>query len=493
MMERLQFGEWRRPTILVVGIVVTVVIVSAFSILPQTSTYDTWGGLIVGPILFGISLPVLARQAERERDRRLFWLLVLALTAKLLGALARVYVAEEVYLGVADATGYHGDGIRLSALFRQGVFTTGLTDLTGTEFISLFTGIVYTFIGPTQLGGFLVYSWLAFLGLFLFYRAFVIAVPEGRSRSYARLLFFLPSILYWPSGIGKESWMVFTLGIAAFGAARLLTGRTWNGIFLAALGLWMAGLVRFHVAGIFGIALAVAYILRRPSDEHRRRSPVARGLALAAVAVLAVVLVLQAENFVESTGLQPRQGITGALQEVSERTSQGGSEIQPSIIRSPLTAPFGAFTVLFRPLPIEAHNTQALLAALEGTFLLVLCGLRFRWILAAFHSFRRQAYVTLSVAYTAVFILAFSAIANLGILARQRVQMLPFFIVLLCIPPRRRRRREEEKRALEARRRSGFEAAGDGHVEPAVAGPGAVGGFELVDTGSLEERHGRGE
>jgi hypothetical protein len=492
MMERLQLGTWRGPAIVAAGIVVTAVIVAAFSIIPQTSTYDTWGALIVGPILFGISIPILARQAERERDRRLFWLLVLALAAKLLGALVRVYVTEEVYLGVADATGYHGDGIRLSASFRQGVFTTGLPDLTGTEFISLFTGIVYTFIGPTQLGGFLVYSWLAFWGLFLFYRAFVLAVPEGRSRSYARLLFFLPSLLYWPSGIGKESWMVFTLGIAAFGAARLLSGRTWNGIFLAGLGLWMTGLVRLHVAGIFGVAMAVAYILRRPSEEHRRRSLVARGLALTVIGALTVVLVLQAETFVESTGLQPRQGITSALQEVSERTSQGGSEIQPSIIRSPLTAPIGAFTVLFRPLPIEANNAQALLAALEGTFLMALCGLRFRWILAAFHSFRRQAYITLSVAYTAVFIMAFSAIANLGILARQRVQMLPFFLVLLSVPPRRKRGPDEGGTARGRQTRSDLEEVEAGPAEPAVAGSGAVGRVGLPDIGSREERHGRG-
>jgi hypothetical protein len=491
MMERLQHGEWRGPAILGMGIVATIVIVAAFSILPQTSTYDTWGGLVVGPILFAVSIPILARQAERERDRRLFWLLVLALTAKLLGALARVYVTEEIYLGVADATGYHGDGVRLSASFRQGVFTTGLSDLTGTEFISLFTGIVYTFIGPTQLGGFLVYSWLAFWGLFFFYRAFVVAVPEGRSRSYARLLFFLPSLLYWPSGIGKESWMIFTLGIAAFGAARLLTGRPWNGIVLSALGLWLAGLVRFHVAGLFAVALAVAYILKRPTEEHRRRSRVGRGLALAAVGALALILLLQAEKFVESTGLEPSEGITSTLQEVSERTSQGGSEIQPSIIRSPLTAPVGAFTVLFRPLPFEAHNTQALVAALEGTFLLMLCGVRFRWILAALQSFRRQAYVTLSVAYTGVFVLAFSAIANLGILARQRVQMLPFFLVLLCVPSRRKRRRDDAKRKREQGGSRPESEEGSG-AEPVAAGWGDSPRTAVPFRGSEEERYGRG-
>ena len=81
--------------------------------------------------------------------------------------------------------------------------------------------------------------------MFYLYRAFTIAIPDGNRRSYARLLFFLPSMLYWPSSIGKEAWMLFTLGLAAFGTARLLTGRTWRGLALAGVG---------HVAGRAGAA-----------------------------------------------------------------------------------------------------------------------------------------------------------------------------------------------------------------------------------------------
>jgi hypothetical protein len=492
MMERVQLGTWRARAILLAGIVATAIVVSALTIVPQTTTYDTWGALLIAPVLFTLSLPLLARQAARERDSRLFWLLALALALKFVGAIARDFVANEVYGGTADATGYDLEGRRLASLFQAGVFTTGLDSLSSTDFIRVLTGVIYAIIGPTRLGGYIVYAWLGFLGLFFFYRAFSVAVPEGRSRSYARLLFFLPSIVFWSSGIGKDAWMIFSLGIAAFGAARLLSGRTWNGILLSGLGLWLAGLVRFHVAGIFALALATAYILRKPSEKHRRRTFVAKGVSLAAVGVLTVLVVLQAEGPLQSAGIQTEQGITSALQEVSERTGQGGSEIQPSLVRSPWRAPVAAFTVLFRPLPIEADSSQTLVAALETTFLLALCGLRFRWILAAFHSFRRQAYVTLSVAYTAVFIMAFSAIANLGILARQRVQMLPFFLVLLSVPPRRKRGPDEGGTAPRRQTRSDLQAVEAGLAEPAVAGSGAVGGVGLPDIGSREERHGRG-
>jgi hypothetical protein len=286
--------------------------------------------------------------------------------------------------------------------------------------------------------------------------------------------------------------MIFALGIAAFGAARILSGRTWNGILVAGLGLWLAGLVRFHVAGIFALALATAYILRKPPERHRRRSLVAKGVSLAAVGVFTVIVVLQAEGPLQSAGIGTEGGFTSVLQQVSERTGQGGSEIQPSIIRSPLRAPIGVFTVLFRPLPIEADSTQALIAALEGTFLLALCIRRYRWILAAFHSFRRQAYLTLSVAYTAAFVLVFSAIANLGILARQRVQMLPFFLVLLSVPPRRRRGAREGDEARGSLRPSSLQGAETGPRTPAVAGPATIGSVENPAFGSQEDSYGRG-
>ncbi len=130
---------------------------------------------------------------------------------KLAGAVARYYVAFSVYGGNADAGRYHRAGVELAGDFRHLDFA-GVHLVTGTSFIENVTGLVYALIGPSKLGGFVFFSWLGFWGLFLFYRAFTIAVPLGRRRSYAHLLFFLPSLVFWPSSIGKEAWMMFSLG-----------------------------------------------------------------------------------------------------------------------------------------------------------------------------------------------------------------------------------------------------------------------------------------
>ena len=397
---------------------------------------DATGALVVGPILVLISLPIFSRRARLEGDRRLFWLLVLALLAKFIGSVVRYYVAFDVYGGVADASFYHDSGVQIAKRFGSGVFDTGLDSLSETDFIRFFTGVVYSFIGPTGLGGFFVFSWLGFWGLYFFYRAFRIAVPEGRSWGYAKLVFFLPTLVFWPSSIGKEAWMTFALGIAALGAARILSGRTWRGLVVAGLGLWAAAVVRPHVAGLLAVALAAGFLFRRPRHELRAFAPVSKGIGLAALAVVAFLLVGRTDDFLRKAAIETEGGVAAVLRQTSERTELGGSRFAPSILESPARAPVAVVTVLFRPFLFEVHNVQALAASIETTFLLILTLARWRWVIASVRSLRRQPYVAMAFAYTGLFVVAFSAFANFGLLARERAQLLPLFVVLLCVPPR---------------------------------------------------------
>jgi hypothetical protein len=415
--------------------VLMAVYVVAMLLFMENSTYETWGGLFVAPVLILVTLPMLARQAAREADRSVFWLLVAGLIVKLGGALVFHFVAYDLYHGVADAVGYHQEGVRLSEQFRAGNYDHGLGALTSTSFINFLTGILYTIIGPTKFGGYLVFSWFGFLGLFLFYRAFTIAVPEGRVRTYGRLIFFLPSLAFWPSAIGKDAWMTLALGLVAYGAARVLSGETWRGLLIAGWGLWWAAVVRPHVAGLAGVALAVGYLFRPTRKELRQLAPVAKGLSMIVVVVIAAVMVIRAERFLSDWGVETDRGVSGVQNSITASTAQGGSYFVPSILRSPTQTPNAVLTVLFRPLPMEAHNSRALVASLEGTFMLLFTLMRIHWGLAALRSIRRQPYIALALAYTGMFVVAFSSFANFGLLVRQRVQVLPFFLVLLCIPP----------------------------------------------------------
>lgn len=423
------------PLVLGSGLVVLALYVAGLLVLMERADYDVWGALLLGPLLVGATVPMLVRQAAREGDPALLRLLVFALLLKMGGAIARHFVAFTVYQGAADAQSYHQWGVALSQQFWRGDFDTGLADLTGTNAVRFLTGVAYSFIGPTKLGGFLLFSWVGFLGLFLFYRAFTIAVPEGRSRSYARLVFFLPSLVFWPSSIGKEAWMTFAIGIAVYGIAICLGGWSVRGIAILAAGLWLTGFVRPHIAGLLGVAFALAVIARPVAPGSRELAPLLKLCSIVVVSVLALVLASRASAFLESAGIDVGSGVEQTLEDVQARTQKGGSDFVPSIADSPSRAPVAVVTVLFRPFLFEAHNAQALVSALETTFLLLLSLLRLPWVLAAVRSMRRQPYVVFCAAYVTLGIVAFSSFANFGLLARERVQLYPLFLVLLFILP----------------------------------------------------------
>ena len=61
-----------------------------------------------------------------------------------------------------------------------------------------------------------------------------------------------------------------------------------------------------------------------------------------------------------------------------------------------------------------------MMAALESAWLLSLFVIRYRWVLAALKSMRRQPYVAYLVASLIGGIIVLTSVANFGILARQR-------------------------------------------------------------------------
>lgn len=403
------------------------------------TTYDVWSSLLLVPLLLAISAPILLRTARRDGESGLAQLLMLALLLKLLSAVARYYTAFVMYGGVADSETYHLAGMQLAELLRLGYFEQPDGPFPGTAMISIVTGVVYAVFGSAKLTGFFVFSWLGFWGLFLFFRAFRIAVPGGDARRYSVLVLFLPSLLFWPSSIGKEAWMTFTLGLCAYGAARLLS-RHPGGVPALTLGLAGAALVRPHMAALVFAALFAAYIIR-PSSRASILSPLGKLAMILVLVATGLVLLKQTERFF-GVGETSSTSFSDVIDRTNTQTAQGGSSYDAARVRSPADLPAAVLTVLFRPFPHEADNAQALVASVEGLMLLCLVGASHRRLRTLPRQLRHNPFVVFATAYTLMFIIVFSSFANFGILTRQRVQVYPFVLLLLALPkalPRPRR------------------------------------------------------
>lgn len=400
----------------------------------------TSGAVPVHLVVFavvGLAVTYLVGKAmATEVDRSwLPGLLVAGLVAKLAGSWARYFVLVEVYGGVGDALGYHSRGLRLAELFRSLRVPTldeaGFGS-TGTRFISWLTGLVYAPYEPEPLGGFWLYSFIAFAGTVLFYAALRRSLPPSTWRRSLIMLMFWPTLLYWPSSIGKEAFILGFGGLVAYGAARLFEQYRLSWLLVIGAATALIAVVRIHVAALFAGSIVVGMLVsaapRGTGPRSRRYLLMAAGFA----ALIPLAALVSARFGIDPAGGLDPSALEPVLNEVARTTGQGGSAVQGGVIRSIADVPAGILKVLFRPLPYEAANVQMLLASIEGVALLLLVVARTPWMLGNLRRLRRFPYLIFAGTFAAGFVVAWSAILNLGIIARQRALVIPFVLALVA-------------------------------------------------------------
>lgn len=411
------------------------------------TSYDIWAAFWLIPALVAVSAPILLRFAKKNAEPGIGSILVVALVLKLIFAIPRYYMVAVMY-ETGDSFRYSDIGELLRQEFLRLDFQLaafGEASLAGTQFVEIVTGIVYTLIGPSFLGGFIFFSWLSFWGLFFFFRAFQVGVPDGDTKRYALLLFLLPSMLFWPSSIGKEAWMTLVLGIGTYGCSLLLARRHGASIYII-LGIAGVLAVRPHMALLLVAGVGFAYVLRASSAQRvvaLGRTRTVLGLGFIGIGTLLVIRRVSEFFGIDEFNLDTA---TEQLETAQRNTSTGDSEFSGGGA-SLRALPMNIATVLFRPFAFEVSNIQALLAAVEGTILMVLFILSWPRLRTIPRRLRKQPYVTYCLTYVILFCFMFSAFQNFGILARQRVLVFPLVLVLLALPPatsaleRSRRRR----------------------------------------------------
>jgi hypothetical protein len=416
---------------------------AAYSV--DTGDARVLGAVFVVPFIVAVTGLIARSLARRDNDPGVVALVMGALSVKLLGSLVRYWTAYSVYDGSSDATVYDEAGRGLAAVFRTGDFTFEFQGrLAGTNFMKLVTGIVYTFTPATRISGFLMFAWVAFLGLLLFWRAFRLAVPTGDSRKYALLVLLLPSLVYWPSSIGKDAWMILALGMTAYGAARVATGRTTTGIVCVIAGSSLLTGIRPHV-GICVFAGLAAVMLVLCLQWRKARRPIMPLVATVAFVIIGNVVVQQTKTYFGVEALT-QESVVQTLDEATRRTSQGGSEFTPVRVNNPVQFPFGFATMFYRPFPTEVKNAQQFIAAMEGMVLVIATIVSWRNVAAIPRQLRASPYTAYALVFIIAFVVAFSAFSNFGLLARQRTQVLPLYLVLLAVPPIAKRQRSPRPR-----------------------------------------------
>ncbi|HKY47101.1 MAG TPA: hypothetical protein VJQ79_03860, partial [Acidimicrobiia bacterium] len=417
--------------------VIKLVDVALLSVTAGTPTQGSPFGTAAIAIFFFIIMTFVGYTMVTDQDRTWLPVFVIAgFVAKLLGSTARYLVLELVYGGKGDASGYHGSGLELSSVWRSFQVPSSIQRV-GTDVLEGITGLLYVPYQPSKLGGFFIFASISFFGQLLLYAAFRHSFPARHLKWYAALIFFWPTMVYWPSSIGKEAMMVLWIGIASYGVARLLKSYNPGWILLIGVGLAGGGIIRLHMSLLLAGGLVLALLFAKAPAVKGAQIRRLGLLGVAAVGLVIAAVFTAADFGVDLAAVASAEAATdevgNVLSGVEAQTDKGGSAVTGSAVSSPLDLPEAILRVMFRPLPNEATNIQTLASSLEGTILLLVFIVRLPWILRNMLRMRRTPYSVFAFVYTGGFIIAFSAILNLGILARQRSQVIPFFLALLVV------------------------------------------------------------
>jgi hypothetical protein len=360
-----------------------------------------------------------------------------------------------VYGGAADAFRYWTHGMQLADEFQLYGWSVFQPPYWSTNLIIDICAVAAVFIGDALPTLFTAFAFLPLVGGYLYYRAFTAVFPDGDRWLFGLLAVLSPSLLFWSSFPGKDALIQFFIALACFGFAKVMLHHSFGGALVSAAGLAGILLVRAHVAAILAIAMTFPFLVGRSRMGNE-------GLLLRRMILIPLLLgatyflLIQARTFLYSSTRTDETMSVFQEANIETRNSQiggsafnQGSSLPVRIVESPF--------LMFRPFPWEIHNALAFASAVEALGWMILCWVRRREIWWTLQHWR-DPYVGFLLTYAVVFSITFGAsLSNFGLLARQRIMMMPVVFMLMCAQPKLQTsgssKRLKEARAYPSNRR----------------------------------------
>ncbi len=400
---------------------------------------------ILGVVVLFLPIVALLGRGATKTERLALWLSALS---HLLAALAMVFLTNEV-LGGGDMNGYHKFGSAVAGLLRQdfrSAFPHLVNLLTLSDEPSPFhgaiagstTGAMQGFASLLMLalndslwaaavligGGACVSKWLI-------YRVCSEELPAQRGLPLLIPTLFIPSLVFWSSGMLKEPLALVGFGWLLFGAYRLAVQRRWWGLPLAALGALLVLALKPYWLPPFAVAAALWQGSRLLARS--KRDVLGSAGALVLTAGFAVALVFGTGLLFPEYELDSLEEQILAQQAIGTRVTGGSGYVISGV--SLATAPLSLLTALYRPALFDVNNAMMGVNALETTAfaLASLWVLLRRGPLGALRATLASPPLVFAFVFTITYGVAVGlATTNYGTLSRYRLPLVPFFALFLA-------------------------------------------------------------
>ena len=390
------------------------------------------GDFILVPVIFLLDLGAIVALSRRDGLQR--QTMIMGLLLKLAAVGLYLAVSFQYYGGAADVATYHTSSSIFAQRFSAGDFQLP-TPITGTNFVEVIGGVFYWFFSTSLPSISVAFASAAFWGQYLAYRSFCIAFPTCDTRVAGIVLFATPSIVFWNAALGKDALAALFVNLIVYGFALGTSKVGFRAYAFMAAGAAGMLMIRPHIAAMLAMAAVVPFVFGRTRGGV---SGAAIKIAVIPVLIAGAIYVLNgAKDFVELKDVSDTSAVMQRVATSNVVASQGSTfgANQSVAVRSAF-APF----LPFRPFPWEAHSLLSDIAAIEGLVLLVFTVRRARRLRALASSWRAVPMIGFLAVYCLVFMVAFAgAMTNFGLMARERVMMMPMFLLLLLAEPHRLR------------------------------------------------------
>ena len=305
------------------------------------------------------------------------------------------------------------------------------------------TGIFAIISGGTYAGTAFLFAVVSFSGLWAMYMAFCKLFPN-HVFGLAMAILFIPSTVFWGSGILKDSVTYGMLGWSTAAVIHLLywQRRTWLWLLVLFLSLLLAFKIKEYIVLSFIPAAMIwtYFVMIKKVPNKMARILIAPFTMVVIVALSAFIVFKVSEG-------SPRYSITN-LAETARITAydigrwtgrNAGSRYDlgdfdgtlPSMLR---LAPAAINVSLFRPYLWEVRNPLMLVASLEGLALMIITVIiLFRMIRFRINILQSPAaWFALVFSFTFAFAVGISTY-NFGTLFRYKVPLMPFYAILLVL------------------------------------------------------------
>ena len=372
-----------------------------------------------------------------------------ALIFKLLSGIALGLLYLYYYNG-GDTFNYFNDGVKLASLARQdpGSYISFLwsgdesysiwTELTYKQpraiFLSKVTSLFCLLTADSYWVISLYFSFISFLCAWILAKKILILNTGSEFAGVLAFLFF-PSIVFWSSGVIKES-----LAMAALFFVCVIFLQLWLkervGLMrwpLTGFAIWILWNLKYYYIGVFLPVAATALLAKWIFARLKTQSLAIKIIVWSSIFIGPMVLISSLHpNFYPERFLDVVVSSYNEFHAISDdRDVIYYSTMEPTLTSIMKNIPLAIFSGLYRPFITEATTIFQILSAAENFLLLVLTISVLTQIKQLIKGKHRL--LTFSLLVYVLILCVFLALStpNFGTLSRFRIGFLPFFVFLL--------------------------------------------------------------